>query len=100
MAGADHSWTRTLDVDDSNTVISIQPHFYEDNESEKKRVSHEYKGYRLHQILESLTIAFRSYFAVNDFAQSRGTKIINITPGSMIDAFPRLNLNKHTNKSI
>lgn len=89
IAGADHSWTRTLDVDDNNCVVSIQPHFYEDSESEKKRVSHEYKGYRLHQILESLTIAFRSYFAIRDYAASIGAEIINVTPGSFIDAFPR-----------
>ena len=27
IAGADHSWTRTLSVDDDNNVVSVQPQF-------------------------------------------------------------------------
>lgn len=94
VAGADHSWTQTLWVDDQNRVVSIQPHFYEDNESERKRVATEYHRYPLHQILQSLYIAFRSYFDIADYAQDRGVEVINITPESFIDAFPRLNLSK------
>lgn len=89
LAGADHSWSRTLWVDDDNHVVSVQPHFYKDNESEHRRVTSEYAGYHLHDILNSLTIAFRSYFQVSDWARSRGVEVINVTPGSMIDAFPR-----------
>lgn len=92
LAGADHSWSRTLWVDDENRVVSVQPHFYKDNESEHKRVTSEYAGYHLHDILNSLTIAFRSYFQVADWARSRNVDVINITPGSMIDAFPRRDL--------
>lgn len=92
IAGADHSWTQTLWVDDENRVVSIQPHFYEDNESEKKRVATEYHNYPLHQILQSLYIAFRSYFEIADYARHRNIDIINITPESFIDAFARLKL--------
>lgn len=92
IAGADHSWTQTLWVDDENRVVSIQPHFYEDNESEKKRVATEYLTYPLHHILQSLYIAFRSYFEIADYARRRNINIINITPESFIDAFPRLKL--------
>lgn len=90
LAGADHSWSRTLDVDDHNRVVSIQPHFYADNKNEHTRVATEYAGYHLHDILQSLTIAFRSYFEVKKYAESRGVEIYNATPGSMIDAFPRV----------
>lgn len=89
IAGADHSWTKTLDVDEENRVVSLQPHFYEDNEHEKKRVVTEYHNYPLHTILKSLYTAFRSYFHIRDYAGSLGVKIINITPGSFIDAFER-----------
>ncbi len=89
IAGADHSWTRTLAVDDQNRVVSIQPHFYKDGEKELKRVSSEYRGYHLHDILRSLYIAFRAYFDIAEYAQRKHVKIINITPGSFIDAFPR-----------
>ena len=92
IAGADHSWTRTLWVDENNRVVSIQPHFYQDNEEEKKRVATEYHNYPLHQILQSLYIAFRSYFDIADYAKTKGIDILNITPDSFIDAFPRLRL--------
>ena len=89
VCGADHSWTKTLDVDDENFVISIQPHFYEDNEEEHKRVRETYKGLRLHDVLGSMVVAFKSYWNVAAYAKSRKVEIINATPGSMIDAFPR-----------
>lgn len=89
LVGADHSWSRTLSVDDKNRVLSVQPHFYSDNPAELDRVAAEYAGYHLHDILGSLTVAFRSYFAIKDYAASRGQEILNATPGSMIDAFER-----------
>lgn len=87
--GADHTWTRSLWVDDRNRVVSVQPHFYKDSDSELDRVASEYAGYHLHDILGSLTVAFRSYFDIADFARSLGARIVNATPGSMIDAFER-----------
>ena len=95
ICGADHSWTKTLDVDDENFVISIQPHFYEDNEEEHKRVKETYKGLRLHDVLGSMTIAFRSYWDIADYAHKEGVEIFNATPASMIDAFPRINPHMH-----
>lgn len=89
LVGADHTWSRSLWVDDENHVVSVQPHFYKDNEKEKQRVTAEYAGYHLHDILQSLTIAFRSYFDIRSYADAKGVSIINATPGSFIDAFPR-----------
>lgn len=89
ICGADHSWTKTLDVDDDNFVISIQPHFYEDNDEEHKRVRETYKGLRLHDVLGSMSIAFKSYWEIGNYAKKKKVEIINATPGSMIDAFPR-----------
>ncbi len=89
LAGADHSWTRTLSVDDDNRVVSIQPHFYKEDEREEKRIRKDYMNYPLHQILFSFYVAFRSYFTIARYARHRSVRIINITPGSFIDAFPR-----------
>lgn len=89
LCGADHSWTKTLDVDEENFVVSVQPHFYEDNEEEHRRVRETYKGLRLHDVLGSMTVAFRSYWEIADYARGKKVEIINATPGSMIDAFPR-----------
>lgn len=90
IAGADHTWSRTLGVDDQNRVVSVQPHFYKDNAKERARVCTEYAGYHLHDILRSLYIAFRSYHQIAAWASRRGVSIYNISPGSYIDAFPRL----------
>lgn len=92
LAGADHTWSRSLWVDDQNRVISVQPHFYADNEKERERVENEYAGYHLHDILGSMTIAFRSYVEIADYARKCGIDIYNSTPGSFIDAFPRRRL--------
>ncbi len=92
IVGADHTWSRDLWVDDKNRVISVQKHFYKDNDKEFERVAQEYAGYHLHDILNSLTIAFRSYHQIADYAASIGAKITNCTPGSFIDAFPRAQL--------
>ncbi len=89
ILGADHSWLRTLSVDENNMVVSVQPHFYKDSASEKERVTAVYKDVRLHDILLSFHIAFRSYHAIARYAGARGVKIYNATPGSFIDAFPR-----------
>lgn len=94
LAGADHSWLRTLSVNDRNEVVSAQPHFYKEDDREKERVVSEYKGYRLHQIIYSFYVAFRSYFAIARYASARGVSIYNSTPGSFIDAFPRRPLPK------
>lgn len=89
ILGADHSWLRTLSVDDDNTVVSVQPHFYKDNDDEKERVTAVYRDVRLHEILLSFHIAFKSYHAIERYARRAGVEICNCTPGSYIDAFRR-----------
>ncbi|MEF9923923.1 MAG: hypothetical protein RR854_05035, partial [Muribaculaceae bacterium] len=87
-----HSWTRTISVNDNNEVVSIQPHFYKEEDTEKKRVNTEYMKYPLYKIMYSFYIAFKSYFTIKRYADKIGATIWNITPGSFIDAFPRKNI--------
>ncbi|MDE6278053.1 MAG: hypothetical protein K2M06_08100 [Muribaculaceae bacterium] len=89
ILGADHSWMKTLGVTDENEVVSIQPHFYTEDSREEARVRHEYRGYRLHDIVESFAVAFRAYHQIADYAREEGVDIVNATPGSFIDAFRR-----------
>ena len=89
ICGADHTWTKTLDVTEDNIVVSVQPHFYQDNEKEEKRVKETYRNIRLHEVLGSMAVAFKSYCEIAQYAKKKGIDIINATPGSMIDAFPR-----------
>lgn len=92
LTGADHSWSRTLEVDDNNTVISVQPHFYKDNDAEHSRVTSVYKNVHLHEIMFSFHLAFKAYFAIRRFASRKNITIYNASPGSFIDAFTRRRL--------
>lgn len=89
VAGADHSWMRTLEVDEGNRVVSVQPHFYADNEEEGRRVASVYGGVRLHEVVYSFYLAFRGYHAIRGLADRRGVRVVNVTRGSFIDAFER-----------
>lgn len=93
IVGADHSWMQTIGVDSQNRIISVQPHFYKDDKSEQTRVNTEYAGYRLHQIVYSFYVAFKSYHDIAAYAKRSGVQIYNCTPSSFIDAFPRHPLN-------
>lgn len=92
VTGADHSWMETIRVTDDNRVVSIQPHFYTDSKAEQLRSATEYRGYRLHQIIESFRVAFESYHHLQRYATAVSITIINATPNSYIDAFPRATL--------
>lgn len=87
LAGADHSWMKEIWVDDNNVVNEDRAHFY-DKKSTQRVVSPN----RLHELLNSMTIAFRSYHEVEAYCRKIGKKIINITPGSYIDAFNRMSV--------
>ncbi|MDE7407183.1 MAG: hypothetical protein K2M76_02080, partial [Muribaculaceae bacterium] len=90
IAGADHSWLPEISVTDDNEVLMHQKHFYDQNTSKADTVKQEnLNAARLHTILYHMHVAFKAYFTLKDFATSLGKEVINITPGSFIDAFPR-----------
>ena len=88
LAGADHSWLKEIWVDDNNVVQENRAHFY-DRDGKTTKVTSKYKIYLL---LESMSIAFRSYLEVEDYAKEINKKIYNITEGSYIDAFERMKI--------
>lgn len=92
LIGADHNWSKTLWVTDRNCVVSVQPHFYKDDDKELRRAEEIFKNVRLHEVYENYAIAFRSYFNVKAYIERRGVEVLNATPGSFIDAFPRITL--------
>jgi hypothetical protein len=75
-------------------VISIQPHFYKEDENEEKRIKVDYLKYPLHQIINSFYIAFKAYHNIKRYAMHKGVSIYNVTPESFIDAFPRADLGR------
>lgn len=94
LIGADHNWSRTLWVTDRNRVVSVQPHFYKDDDKELKRAEEIFKNVRIHDVYENYAIAFRSYHTLKAYTDRKGIEILNVTPGSFIDAFPRSTLDK------
>ena len=92
LSGADHNWSKTLWVTERNRVVSVQPHFYKDDDAELRRAEEIFKNVHIHDVYENYAIAFRSYFNVKAYADRRGVEILNATPGSFIDAFPRIRL--------
>lgn len=90
LAGADHSWLSEITVTDENVVLMHQKHFYDKDKSKAATVTQEnLNRARLHTILWHMHVAFKSYFVLENFAQKMKKEIINITPGSYIDAFKR-----------
>ncbi len=92
IVGADHSWMSSISVNENNEVVSIQPHFYKEDEKEVKRIRTDYLRYPLHEIVHSFYVAFKSYHDIRRYADRHGIEIYNSTPGSFIDAFPRKGL--------
>ena len=93
LAGADHSWLPEITVTDDNVVLMNQKHFYDQNKSKAATVTQEnLHSARLYTILYHMYVAFKSYFVLEDYARSRGKEVINVTPGSYIDAFKRMKI--------
>ena len=91
LAGADHSWLPEIRVTDDNVVLMHQKHFYDRNTSQAATVKQEnLHSARLYTILYHMYVAFKSYFVLEAYARSLGKEVINITPGSYIDAFKRM----------
>ncbi len=93
LAGADHSWLPEIRVTDSNEVLMHQKHFYDKNTSHADTVKREdLSEARLHIILYHMHVAFKAYHILERYARKMGKRIINITPGSYIDAFERMHI--------
>ncbi|MDE6086039.1 MAG: hypothetical protein K2G40_06530, partial [Muribaculaceae bacterium] len=75
LAGADHSWTRTLSVAPDNRVITNLPHFYTDNEHELQRIDAVYTNHHLHDLFLSYHIAFKAYHEIQAWAIARNIHI-------------------------
>lgn len=94
IAGADHTWLQNLWVQDDNQVVTKLPHFYKEDDKEIERVKVVYLGCPLYKLLESYAVAFKSYHEIRKYVETlNDVKILNITPGSFIDAFERCSPN-------
>jgi hypothetical protein len=90
LLGADHSWLPEITVDDQNRVLIRQRHFYDYESAKSLQMGNIKMGVRkLHEVLHKFYHTFAGYFMIKEYAESINAKIINVTPGSFIDAFER-----------
>lgn len=83
LYGADHSWTKDLRVDDENFVCYGDRHVY------SKDLSLIKLDYNIAALLKAYAQMFESHYRIQYYADSVGAKIINLTKGSFVDAYPR-----------
>jgi len=96
MFGADHDWHKNLHVNEDNIVCLRQVHFYE--HEEKISFLPFYKGlhtretFRMDEAFHAWALVFLGYRRLNDYARSRGSKILNGSEHSFVDAFERFRI--------
>ena len=90
--GAENNQFLSLSVDENNHALISQKHFY-DHETKRKGIMKRagIGRRRVHEILHKFMVTFEAYHTLNDYAESRDSRVINQTPNSMIDAFEREN---------
>lgn len=94
LLGVDHSWLKEIWVTDQNRVLLTQKHFYDEKEAKPMPMNRAGKGERkLFEVLQKFVYAFRGYIVLEEYAKKNDVHIINLTPGSYIDAFERMSIN-------
>jgi hypothetical protein len=97
LLGADHSWLKEISVDENNTVLINQKHFYNLESSKAKAMYNKSGGHRkLHELLMKFVYSFEGYFILKGYADRLGATVVNATPESYIDAFERFDYSSET----
>jgi hypothetical protein len=89
LVGADNDWMHNLWVDEKNNLRLNDIHFYDNNEAIKNAL---FLTGRMTDQLCSYYFTFNSYQIVNSFALISNSRIINTSPRSFIDIFPKKDL--------
>lgn len=93
LYGADHNMFLELAVNNNNELCSLDSHFYEDGKPKmhvlKNCLTTEDKPFRVHEFLYIVYVMFNSHNLLRQFADYMGARVLNCTPGSMIDSYER-----------
>ena len=88
--GAENNQFLEMTVDNDNNALIAQRHFYDHPSVQAKTMLKAGTDKRrVHEILHKFMLSFKGYITLRDYADFMNVKIINQTPGSMIDAFDR-----------
>ena len=88
LFGVDHSWMKYITVENNNDVCLEDQHYYG---TEKRVWNRDESGASLtmYELYFNFTILYDSYNRLKRYADYLDVKVINKTPGSFIDAFPK-----------
>lgn len=93
LYGADHNMFLEFCVNDNNELCSYDAHYYDKGPAKMKVFKNtcitEDKAWRVHEYMYVLYVAFYSHDLLRQFADYLGARVINCTPGSMIDSYER-----------
>lgn len=86
--GADHTWTRSIIVNDLNQVCIADTHFNSET-TFSPWLKCDNTTFLMSEILDAFARMFHGYEYIAKYAKRLGVRIINETPGSFIDSFER-----------
>lgn len=92
LFGADHSWHEEIRIDEANQLTINHEHFYDKSKQIMPMYKLDGKEYFLHDVFRKLHLAFKGYFILKEYADYLGTKILNASKKSYIDAFEKIKL--------
>lgn len=83
LYGVEQSWLKYLSVSNDNEVSVGLPHYYSGSDKTEENRT-------LSEFLLSQAATFKSHMRLQKYAKYCGTRILNHTPGSYIDAYERV----------
>lgn len=90
LFGFEHSWTKSLYVNDANFICLHDSHFYDSADLQDEI---QYKGngqpFKMHEILRMYADMFAAYWEIQKLAKRWDVSIVNHSPNSFIDAFEK-----------
>jgi hypothetical protein len=96
LAGADHNWHESLAVNDDNVVCLKQVHFYDQQEQISfqpfYKTAATQETFRMDEAFHAWARVFHGYWRMRDYANHRGSHIVNISSPTFVDAFERKKL--------
>lgn len=95
IAGADNSWHEDIFVDQDNILKVRYARFHEKNNQEAApftQDSAERDPYDMSGFFGWLAQIFHGYHELHDYAKNIGSRVLNTSPKSYIDAFSRISL--------
>ena len=96
LYGVDHTFLNGLYVDEDNILYTNDTHFYGEN---KCPIMNSYgEHFLMHDWVYDKYLTFLEHHKMQKYAEFLGTRIVNCTKDSLIDAYPRLSKLKKEGK--